>query len=80
MAFVTIKSERCDLCGTAEYEWDENRRAYEPVEKFCMGCYMKAGAEENETYLPGSSITLVDTSSIEYAKMKAAEAKRYLNE
>jgi hypothetical protein len=80
MAFVVVKSMHCDLCGTAEYEWDENRRAYEPVEKICMGCYLKAGAEEEETHLPGSSITLINTDSVEYAKQQVAMTKRALNE
>ena len=80
MAFVQVKSMHCDLCGTAEYEWDENRRAYEPVEKICMGCYLKAGAEEGETYLPGSSISLISTDSVEYAKMQTEMVKRSLYE
>lgn len=80
MAFVSVKAEHCELCGTAQYEWDENRRAYEPVEKMCMGCYLKAGAEESETYLPGSSISLISTDSVEYAKMQTAMMKKALNE
>lgn len=79
MAFVMVKSERCELCGTAQYEWDENRRAYEPVETFCMGCYLKHGAEEGQSYPPGTSITMIDTSSVEYAKQQVAEQRRYLN-
>lgn len=79
MAFVSAKAERCDLCGTAQYEWDENRHAYEPVETFCMGCYLKSGAEESDTYLPGSSITLIDTDSVRYAKMQTDQMKRALD-
>lgn len=80
MAFISVKNEHCQLCGTAQYEWDENRRAYEPVESFCMGCYLKAGAEEGETYLPGSSITLIDTNSVAYAKQQTMARKRAFNE
>jgi hypothetical protein len=46
----------------------------------CMGCYLKAGAEEGETYLPGSSISLISTDSVEYAKQQTAMMKRALND
>ena len=45
LAFMLEKSARCDMCGTAEWEWEADRRAYEPVEKFCMGCYLRHMAE-----------------------------------
>jgi hypothetical protein len=68
LSFLMIKSQRCDLCGTAEYEWDENRHAYEPAESFCMGCYMKEVAEEDSTRFPGSSMTLMKTGTVNHAK------------
>ena len=39
LAFLFEKGERCQMCGTAEWEWDENRHAYEPVLRTCWGCY-----------------------------------------
>jgi hypothetical protein len=68
MAFQIEKAMKCAMCGTAEWEWDENRRAYEPVEKFCMGCYLKAITNEDAGALPGTTISLVPTSTVESAK------------
>jgi hypothetical protein len=75
MAFLMVKSQRCDLCGTAEYEWDENRRAYEPVESFCMGCYLKDISEEDSNRFPGSSVTLIKTGTVDHAKRTVAQKK-----
>jgi hypothetical protein len=61
LAFVFEKSMRCELCGTAEWEWDADRRAYEPVEKICMGCYLKHMAEEGGGLMPGTSIVMEPT-------------------
>jgi len=63
LAFMMEKSTRCDMCGTAEWEWDANRRAYEPVEKFCMGCYLKHMADEGGNSLPGTSIVMEPTGN-----------------
>lgn len=59
IAFLIFDSQTCQLCGTAEWEWEENRFAYEPDEHFCRGCYMKEVAGENKNALPGTSIELV---------------------
>ncbi len=70
------KNARCDLCGTAEWEWDENNRAYAPTEHFCMGCYMKTVYGEGETSTPGSTIKLVRTDSVAHAKTVVSQRKR----
>ena len=71
LAFLIEENTKCGLCGTAEWEWDEsqggNRRAYEPVEKFCMGCYLKHVADEGSS-LPGTTVSLIPTSSRQYAE------------
>jgi hypothetical protein len=75
LAYFMVKSEHCDLCGTAKYEWDENKRAYEPVEEFCMGCYLKSIFEEGQQYLPGTSVTLMKTGTVEHAQHMVKQRK-----
>lgn len=41
LAWQLEVGERCSLCGTAQWEWDENPNAYTPEEHMCMGCYRK---------------------------------------
>lgn len=74
IAFSMARNEICDLCGTGEWEWNENRRAYTPTETFCMGCYQKSLLDEGGS-LPGSSVTLVKTGSYHHAKIMAAQSK-----
>lgn len=61
-AFVIEKAQRCAMCGTAPWEWDEkqggDRRAYEPVESFCPGCHMKAGAAPHDPNRNTDGITI----------------------
>lgn len=68
LAFIIEKAARCDMCGTAEWEWNKDRRAYEPVEKFCMGCYLKHMAQEGSGALPGTTISLEPTRGQAAAK------------
>ena len=74
IAFMLEKSTRCDMCGTAEWEWDADRRAYEPVEKFCMGCYLRHMAEEGSGSMPGTTVVMEPSrtrkSDLRHAKMK----------
>lgn len=71
LAFMLEEGTKCALCGTAEWEWDEeqggDRRAYEPVERFCMGCHLKDIASDGQM-TPGSSITLIATRTRAYAQ------------
>lgn len=68
LAYMVEKAERCDMCGTAPWEWDLDKRAYEPVEKFCMGCYLKHMANEGNSSLPGTTITLAPGRGQQAAK------------
>jgi hypothetical protein len=63
LAFMLEKASRCDMCGTAEWEWDADRRAYEPVEKFCMGCYLKHMANEGGGSMPGTNVVMEPSRS-----------------
>lgn len=58
-AYLIESSSRCQLCGTAEWEWEDDRFAYEPIAKQCYGCYRKEIYEEDATKQPGTHITLI---------------------
>lgn len=80
LAFQIEKSSKCVLCGTAEWEWEENKRAYEPIEKFCMGCYLKSIAGEDSGSMAGTTVTLVPTSSVASAKRLVALKRKQEDE
>jgi hypothetical protein len=77
LAYAIEKSEKCGLCGTADWEWQEDKRAYAPVEKFCLGCYYKKQLEDDSGSQAGTSIVLVPTRSLGHVKRLAAKAKAY---
>lgn len=69
------------MCGTAGWEWDENKFAYTAVDDFCQGCYQKAmRSESNSKSLPGTNVKLVPTTPLLKAKMAIAEKKRMLRQ
>lgn len=80
LAFSLEKSERCSMCGTAEWEWDPaqggSRRAYEPSQEFCQGCYLKEVAGEGADRMPGTTITLIPTKGRAYAEHVVAVKRR----
>jgi hypothetical protein len=58
LAYLLEQAESCQLCGTARWEWEENKYAYDVQEVFCQGCYMKEVSADGDR-LPGSRIELV---------------------
>lgn len=64
LAFIIEAGSRCTMCGTAPWEWEENKFAYTPVEEFCKGCYQKSVFQDTETNktLPGTNVRLVPTT------------------
>jgi len=62
LAFASEKADRCTMCGTGTWEWDPaqggNRHAYEPVEKFCAGCYAKAAMRHMDAGRNTDGITI----------------------
>lgn len=70
LAFLMEKAERCQMCGTAPWEWEQNRHAYEAVEHFCHGCYLTASAHVNDPNrnLDGITIELTRTGTQDAAK------------
>lgn len=75
IAFVFEDAERCQMCGTAEWEWEENRRAYEPVLSTCWGCYYKEIAREGQEIGPGVTVRLERTGTQEAAKRSVRMAR-----
>ena len=73
------KAERCVMCGTAPWEWDEDRFAYEPIEKLCRGCYLKEMAHDPDPSRNTAGITmeLSPTRTIEAAKRYIKAQRRY---
>lgn len=70
-AYLLESNARCQMCGTADWEWEEDRNAYEPVTHQCWGCYMKDGATDNQNALPGSTIILVPPKQAEEMQNKS---------
>ena len=61
--YLLESAARCQMCGTAPWEWDPeqggDRRAYEAASNFCMGCHTKAAAQDDEPVAEGTTIVLV---------------------
>lgn len=74
------KAERCVLCGTAEWEWLENKFAYEPVEHYCHGCYLKAMAQDDDPKrnTKGVTMELLPTGTQEAAQRLIRAKKKWL--
>lgn len=49
IAFALEKAQVCSMCGTAEWEWHEDRRAYLPVVEVCPGCQLKETMRDDDT-------------------------------
>lgn len=62
MAHLLEDAERCTLCGTSSWEWEENQYAYDIEERFCKGCYLKHVASDDRSTLPGTTVALVPNS------------------
>lgn len=78
LAFMLEQGSKCGMCGTAEWEWEADRRAYEPVEKFCMGCYLRHMANEDSGSMPGTTIALEPSRSKKAAQRLAKMKREYL--
>jgi hypothetical protein len=77
IAFSLERALRCDMCGTAQWEWDENKFAYTATEEFCQGCYQKTVHQETDSKsLPGTNIRLVPTTPELQARIALTARKR----
>lgn len=80
VAYLMESSERCTMCGTAPWEWDNDRNAYEPIQHQCWGCYVKDGADIEANSMPGSRITLVPRKQAERLRNQGNKAPRFRQE
>lgn len=77
IAHTMEQAERCDMCGTASWEWEENRFAYEAVDSLCQGCYLKSVFSDQEgSSLPGTNVKLVPVTPLRKAQRQVAEERR----
>lgn len=77
LAFSMEQSLRCTMCGTAPWEWEENRYAYTAVDELCHGCYQKSVFQDTQSKsLPGTNVKLVPTTPVLKAKMALLSRKR----
>ena len=78
-AFLIESSAKCQMCGTSDWEWEDDRNAYEPMIRQCWGCYMKDGAREQGNELVGSRVVLMPRKHVEelsYRKHKIPALKK----
>lgn len=47
MAHLLDAGSRCTMCGTADWEWEENPYAYEGVIRHCQGCMIKDAMKDD---------------------------------
>lgn len=72
------QGETCQLCGTAQWEWEANPFAYDTEERFCKGCYVKEVSAEGER-MPGTRIELVPvTKDLRAKQYKALKRMRLM--
>lgn len=65
------------MCGTAGWEWQENRFAYTAVDDFCQGCYQKSVFSDQESRsLPGTNVKLIPTTPMVKAQMLVTAKRR----
>ena len=77
LAFMVAKSEECALCGTAQWEWDESRTAYYPVQHRCHGCYVTKAESENIDHTTGDTIKLLKNTPQQRARQQLMLKERY---
>lgn len=70
IAYMMEEGTRCSLCGTADWEWEENKRAYLPIEHFCRGCYIEKSYSEDQELLPGTTVRLAKSSDALVGKLE----------
>lgn len=64
LAWRIEEGMKCGMCGTAEWEWEQDKFAYHPVNKMCRGCYLKDIASETEQNVPGTTVVLVPKDAV----------------
>lgn len=80
VAYFLEKNERCQVCGTSQWEWEENKFAYEAVEHFCQGCLHTSVLREQSGQKPGVTVILARTNTVEHAKRQKRAKQQWLSE
>lgn len=71
MAFMLEQSDRCQMCGTSEWQWAEDPNAYEAAVHVCPGCARKEWIREDQgdsKPQAGSSIVLLPRARAEWLR------------
>lgn len=77
LAYAMESAQRCTLCGTAPWEWEENKFAFTAVEEFCQGCYQKSVfSDQQGSSLPGTNVKLIPTTPQLTAQLAMKARKR----
>ena len=77
LAYTMESSIRCNMCGTAPWEWEENKFAFTAVDEFCQGCYQKSIYSDTQgSSLPGTNVKLIPTTPRLTAQMALKAKKR----
>lgn len=76
VAYIMEYGLVCSMCGTAEWEWEENPHAYSAEEEWCKGCYTKSVASEDAGKMPGTTVVLKPSSELSLAEKKAVHRRR----
>ncbi len=65
------RSQRCTMCGTAPYEWEEDPFAYTPVFITCMGCQKKDLLSDDDTpRVKGTTVRLLPKEEAERLRVE----------
>lgn len=71
------KAEFCQMCGTAPWQWEEDRFSFEPVLEVCHGCEKKDILRDDDAKLPpGASIVLIPKDEAKRRRDQQVEAER----
>lgn len=76
IAYLMESGGTCQLCGTAPWEWEDDKFAYEPAETFCRGCYLKEVASEGAGSMAGTTIELVPVTDQRRAQQEVQRLRR----
>lgn len=76
VAVLMERAERCQMCGTAPWEWDEDKYAYEPAREVCFGCQKKDLLRDDQEKSPAGSSVVLIPKAVAKARREQEAAKR----
>jgi hypothetical protein len=78
LAFLVEDAQRCQMCGTAEWEWDPKQGgsiyAYEAMPIVCQGC-LRREALQGEEEASGDGVTVRLVPARKANEMRNAPAR-----